>query len=1849
MSKLSRLEPGRVYADVDGAAYRVVSKVAGPDGALVKLADSAGRPAPAGFRPAALSVRRFASWMRWKLAYNRAFDLYINAYIDEWNKGHKDDPLPYPVGPDGKPFRWADWFQRVIAPKIHVPVPDYDNAEEIKDEAIHEMLFTVLGQRRLLDQFRDTFRANFSAESNRLDEANQLTMFLTKNFKFRVQEMRDDIVQRMPKDELSMVQPGGGEDDEEEVNLLETREHGVGEGEYEKAEARHDVGRLRQGFRRWLLDTQEESVAEGYVALFDLYWGEVLHAGERPERGHGDTPAEVAQRELLERLKEEPEKNRAEIKKIEGEIEAAKERRRKKKREETPAWMVSRRDMQDRWMERTGLSFGSFKEYLGRFPGMLENYIRRHSSDLGKASPFVRIVEKIRPARPARGKAVGASVQGDVAEAGAGAASPDSVDPDIVQATTSVPDAAKQGADLGKDYPYDRWETPCAACGTPNDPEEGIACPRGCGATLCGEQCAAAHRCAPAEAQKSAASKTARLVAGADLTPAMAKQVKDAFIYRWTFDSPYRTKYYKCDLCDIAAPYVNPDSSEGHSHPTIPLVSDEQWLADHAFHFTNDGRLFARRHAEPAYLAQHTASAEQRFAIEKAAYNPGEMAYMYQAAWLCEECGEKARAELAAEGRAPADPEDESSYDSDDFPKGPYPDGGGEADSPQHCDRCGKFLENPLTAEGYKYVREAIREGGEGVEEWADFYPEALEDEGCEECGCSDDRHYEGCSALDPPDVSGIPDDVSGEWVSPEDKKFLKDFRIKGSRALQVQQLDRVRGYGEDLPQAIQTLTSFGYRKESEHTPGEPWFDRNNGDGTQDTVALLGGGSWQYWGEGANFGTARTAQEETGKDLESLVMLMHYLYPDKSKQASAVREDEGDVRCVHCDVPIGLNRDPWGRADAWYHRLEDGPDAYTYCGDRYGTEAEPPPSLLLPLKKAWMEDNAGAAIGEYLQSCSKEIQRIQHILDSNMYGGRPLDAADRAGFERTLQLRKDTMREWADRKRAAAEDKAAMLGHDLYDGIRPDITPGDTGRLPHARRQGADEDRQGFPKVFGEPDKTVNGHVFGPRPWCKNCGASPEEAEAEACAGPGCIRPDHAEDRELGGVNPATCQTCLTTGTRGKAAPGAEEEAVFASVAKSAAMYRYTAWAYGEPIAKFKREDDAYKFAEARGNVVIVDSGDSALFAAKRADYTDREFTDELRTEEWLDRIREAEEEAFRAFAQDEDMKAMAAEEGVAIEELWEAEKDDFMAAYYAAPDPDPRLASAGKAAAPGDWNAAETVPSPKGRTMAVPPPIDQTPGPHSPNAPATAPRTPSIRPRVVEVPAGAEEAKAASEDANMDWELPGPDPNNPEGAADEMKCDSCGDWYPAEEMWRPDEYSVICPPCRGELEKDDVECPRCGGHNAAIVDTASGKDTGVYCEDCGQVTFTDTSGDAPADGPAGPPGEGAEAYPEGYVPPMSGEDQAFLKSMRVSRKQATWGDGRPNPGCPRAERLMCNEADADICCGGGADGPCDCEACHPAADPAVPSLDPLPEEKERERKSHAEIYRALDSGKRAATPLTAPQQQAPDPNQNPNVTQQQNIVRPGPPVPGQQGPVVAIQPGEAGGGGVRHTVEPDLPNAKYHMAALRAEEGRLLWLAAKTAGANSFFTEGAGRTAEEAFSRACDEAAHEHGHGGYTGTIAEKHGFRLLTPPPGVKPERYARWVLHGRGYGDDSLTEVKRVELKAGDRCPKCKKGKVAMAEEEFQIQPARTPWGVKEYPPVKSLKPACDSCGAKGWDLYSESRGHGPDQKFYYSKRVKIDEKYRAAVERDSQTVDDKWGPAGAVQLGRGKWLFFGTAPS
>jgi hypothetical protein len=59
--------------------------------------------------------------------------------------------------------------------------------------------------------------------------------------------------------------------------------------------------------------------------------------------------------------------------------------------------------------------------------------------------------------------------------------------------------------------------------------------------------------------------------------------------------------------------------------------------------------------------------------------------------------------------------------------------------------------------------------------------------------------------------------------------------------------------------------------------------------------------------------------------------------------------------------------------------------------------------------------------------------------------------------------------------------------------------------------------------------------------------------------------------------------------------------------------------------------------------------------------------------------------------------------------------------------------------------------------------------------------------------------------------------------------------------------------------------------------------------------------------------------------------------------------------------------------------------------------------------------------------------------------------------------------------------------------------------------GANTFFVRAKGSNARDAFNGARDDARWEHGHGGYTGTIAEKHEFTVIEVPAGEDARKYA------------------------------------------------------------------------------------------------------------------------------------------
>ena len=86
-----------------------------------------------------------------------------------------------------------------------------------------------------------------------------------------------------------------------------------------------------------------------------------------------------------------------------------------------------------------------------------------------------------------------------------------------------------------------------------------------------------------------------------------------------------------------------------------------------------------------------------------------DIVYIYQAALYCEDCGRKICEELKAAGKAPAEPDDDRTFDSDSYPKSAC-DSGGESDSVEVCDKCGELLGNDLTTHGTEALQEMALE-----------------------------------------------------------------------------------------------------------------------------------------------------------------------------------------------------------------------------------------------------------------------------------------------------------------------------------------------------------------------------------------------------------------------------------------------------------------------------------------------------------------------------------------------------------------------------------------------------------------------------------------------------------------------------------------------------------------------------------------------------------------------------------------------------------------------------------------------------------------------------------------------------------------------------------------------------------------------------------------------------------------------------------------------------------------------------------------------------------------------------------------------------------------------------------
>jgi hypothetical protein len=110
--------------------------------------------------------------------------------------------------------------------------------------------------------------------------------------------------------------------------------------------------------------------------------------------------------------------------------------------------------------------------------------------------------------------------------------------------------------------------------------------------------------------------------------------------------------------------------------------------------------------------------------------------------------------------------------------------------------------------------------------------------------------------------------------------------------------------------------------------------------------------------------------------------------------------------------------------------------------------------------------------------------------------------------------------------------------------------------------------------------------------------------------------------------------------------------------------------------------------------------------------------------------------------------------------------------------------------------------------------------------------------------------------------------------------------------------------------------------------------------------------------------------------------------------------------------------------------------------------------------------------------------------------------------------------------------------------------------------GAHYFATAAWGKTPQAAFQAAQERARWEHGHGGYTGTIAEKHDFALFTVPPRMTARKFEMLVSEAAESAD---VEDARDDLRIAEAWLRSKpKGQVRVAQRRVREWQAR----VRQY---------------------------------------------------------------------------------
>lgn len=194
--------------------------------------------------------------------------------------------------------------------------------------------------------------------------------------------------------------------------------------------------------------------------------------------------------------------------------------------------------------------------------------------------------------------------------------------------------------------------------------------------------------------------------------------------------------------------------------------------------------------------------------------------------------------------------------------------------------------------------------------------------------------------------------------------------------------------------------------------------------------------------------------------------------------------------------------------------------------------------------------------------------------------------------------------------------------------------------------------------------------------------------------------------------------------------------------------------------------------------------------------------------------------------------------------------------------------------------------------------------------------------------------------------------------------------------------------------------------------------------------------------------------------------------------------------------------------------------------------------------------------------------------------------------------------------------------------------------------GADTFTTRATGKTAGEAFRFAVEDARHEHGHGGYSGTLAEKHEFVLIKDalPPVEKPMVEAKRKLQEMKAKIVGLKQSRDKEACLKERSLQRKsqklQEKINGINAELRQLLAKTHSGEIE---------TCErDLGYLQKDIERLKAQPDVANKKPTAEQAAFDLAHKM-IQASDPRIDDKWGPAGCIQYGPTEFLFFGWSCS